>query len=361
MNTQSLALWNHLNTTSNSCISPLSIYLAVSLAYVGSRGITKLEMEKALGFESPEKACKQISETLKLIAASANRLKPTECLANIANNAFLSVGEECKPAYLEVLEQTYGIKPESVDYSNTVAAAKSINAWVEKMTNNKIKDLIQANALNKYTRLILANAIYLKASWEETFKVSATLPRPFKGVDGATSPLTMRLTTAMSCKVDENLTAISLQLRGGFQFNVFMPEVWEDFKPKIEDFKTANTIEHVQLELPKFKIEGAAVKLSDVLHKMGMASAFGEQAEFQDILKKNEPPLSISEVVHKTFVDVNEAGLEAAAATATIMLRCSSFNNQPDAKIIKINRPFFFTITHTTSQTTLFFGQILNL
>ena len=294
---------------------------------------------------------------------------------NIANRLFAQKDYDFRQNFLSLVKQNYGAAFEPIDFTvNPAAAAQHINKWVADQTRDKIQDLIPANALNKRTRLVLANALYLKAPWTDPFPDKATQPEPFHARGGAPLDVPMmRKTDRFGYAKREGFTAVSLPYVGGdLQFLVLMPDDVNGLRT-LESNLTADVLakctrletQDVDLHLPKFKLEPPTIALAENLQALGMKSAFNipqGSANFDKMApRKPNDYLYISNVFHKTFIAVDEKGTEAAAATAVVMMRATAIARpKPPPIEVKVDRPFIYAIQHVPSGVCLFLGRVTN-
>lgn len=358
-----LQLWNQLNLSGNACISPLSIQLAMAMVYLGADGETKKQISKVLEFPEDEKFITDIDRTLKTISGTIWGKSDTRY--NVANRLFGRNTFTFKEPFLKLTAEKFKAELQSMDFTNQSATASAINKWVEEKTNSKIKDLITPDAITDATTLILVNALYLKAAWPEQFEESQTKSEPFTDEAGKVRLVpTMNKVETYGYAAINGSTYVSLPLEDGFAFNIIMPDAPNSSVTEKMLEKTNHlAFTSLSLHLPKFKIEGEAVKLGKAMQALGITEAFDVppgSANFDTIAtRKPDDYLALGDVVHKTFVDVNENGVEAAAATAAMMVRCTCYINEPEPIEVKINKPFYFTISHQDSKTCLFLGRVV--
>jgi serpin B len=257
----------------------------------------------------------------------------------------------------------------SVDFQgNAQAERKKINDWVAEQTRKRIEDLIPATGIDKETRLVLVNALYFKAQWETTFNTDATQEQPFHAAGGDVKVPLMQQTTAMGyAEVDGAILAEKKYTNENFATLFVLPAKSDglaDLEKQLDDklltkWTTALVPQMVRMSLPRFKIEpGEPLSLGDTLIKLGMKTAFErEQADFTGIANPPNPAdrLFVGKVFHKAFVAMDEAGTEAAAATAVVMPRAGSAA-QP--KAFTADRPFLFFVRDTKTGLVLFAGRV---
>ena len=370
----------------NLCVSPYSIESALAMTFAGADGDTRAEMARVLHFASdssdvaPSFALLQHSleemtvKTAELVKKSKEFGGPTEPITlNIANRLFAQKDYDFRQDFLSLVKQDYGAAFEPIDFTaNPAAAAQHINKWVADQTRDKIRDLIPENALNKLTRLVLANALYLKAAWADAFSAKATQPESFHVRGGApiNAPM-MRKTARFGYAKRQGFSAISVPYVGDdLQFLVLLPDEVNGLHA-VESTLSAEILaecaklqaQDIDLHLPKFKLEPPTIALAETLQELGMKSAFDipqGSANFDKMApRKPNDYLYISNVFHKTFIAVDEKGTEAAAATAVVMMRATAIARpKPPPIEVKVDRPFIYAIQHVPSGLCLFLGRV---
>ncbi len=370
----------------NLCLSPYSIQSALAMTYAGADGATRDEMARVLHFPSDGDAIhtsfaalqRSLDEMAKrtetIVAQSKKTGGPTEPITlAIANRLFAQTGHDFRESFHELIQKYYGAPFELLDFRNEAPdATQHINKWVADQTRDRIRDLIPAGALNEMTRLVLANAIYLKAPWAHEFNDGATKPQPFHVRGGAAVdvPTMQRQDRQFGYAKLEGFTAVGLPYVGNeLQFLVLIPDDVNGlraFEKKLE----ADTLSQcarleprdVHLSLPKFKFEPPTVALGEALQALGMKSAFDRppgSANFDRMApRKPDDYLYVSQVFHKTFIAVDEKGTEAAAATAVAMMAATAMIKQEPPIEVKVDRPFIYAIQHVPSGACLFLGRV---
>lgn len=352
---------------SNALISPYSIQSALVMTYAGAAGTTREQMAATLHY--PTEGIVDSFAALRAPLAALGKTNSPITLT-IADRLFGQTGYPFIPAYLDLLKGKFEAPLERADFiKNPGAAEKRINSWVEQQTRERIQNLIPPGALTEDTRLVLVNAVYLKAPWANPFSKAGTADFSFQLTNG-TSVKTpaMNQTESLGYLRKEGFVAVALPYKDpDLQFVILLPDKdLPSFEKKVTaEFLTglANLpMERVELSLPKFRLEPPLFSLSDTLKKMGMPSAFNVptgSANFSGIApRKPNDYLYISEVFHKTFIEIDEAGTEAAAATAVVMMRFAAMPADP-VKVV-VDRPFLFAIQHRPSGTCLFLGRVVD-
>jgi serpin B len=340
----------------NIFISPASIAIALSMTYNGSVGQTQAAM--AIALELQEMSLQQVNEANAQLRQALENLDNEVELA-IANSLWANQDVEFKRDFLQRTQEFYGAKVTNLDFSATEALA-TINNWVSENTNGKIKTIL--NQLNPQTILILINAIYLKGIWTSPFDKENTHDRVFTLLDGTQKPYPMMSQGGTYRYYQgENFQAISLPYRSErLSVYIFLPEQDSNLQAFHKNLNAANWDKWMNqfhkmkgtIVLPRFKLE-YQVELKDVLITLGMGAAF--MGGFQQMCAQ---PAAISKVIHKTFLEVNEEGSEAAAVTAVEVTR--SFSSEPTFRMI-VDRPFFCFIRDNQTGTILFMGSIMDL
>jgi serpin B len=371
----------------NTALSPYSIQIALAMTYAGAEGDTRQQMAKVLHYPADEpdvwrsfaalqNAITELTDrTAKLAADSKKSGGPSEPITLIvANRLFGQQEYDFQPDFLTLLKETFGAPLEALDFvKDPVAAAKHINDWVEEQTRERIRDLIPGNALNKDTRLVLANAVYLKAPWAHQFNEKATEPRPFHLADGQSVDVpTMTQKKSYGYAKHDGFVAVALPYSGGdLQLLVLLPDTATGL-PNLESQLTPDLLmdcarlksEDIVLYLPRFKLEPPLFALRDTLETLGMETAFDVpqgSANFNGIApRRPNDYLYISNVFHKTFVEVDEKGTEAAAATAVVMMRATAHFEEAKPIEVRVDRPFLFAIQHRPSGACLFLGRVVD-
>jgi serpin B len=369
----------------NLCVSPFSIESALAMTFAGADGDTRAEMARVLHFPSDASTVAPSFASLQhsleeMTAKSGEAVKkskefggPSEPITlNIANRLFAQRDYDFRQNFLSLVKQNYGAAFDPLDFvADAKAATQHINKWVADQTRDKIRDLIPADALNKLTRLVLANALYLKAPWADSFSEKTTQPEPFHVRGGApVNVRMMRKTARFGYAKREGFTAVSLPYAGGdLQFVVLLPNEVNGLRA-LESKLTADVLtqctkleaQDVDLHLPKFRLEPPTIALAEKLQALGMKSAFDiprGSANFDKMApRKPNDYLYISNVFHKTFIAVDEKGTEAAAATAVVMMRATAMARPKPPIEVRVDRPFVYAVQHVPSGACLFLGRV---
>lgn len=352
----------------NVAISPWSIATALSMARVGARGDTATEMARVLHV-GDEASYDQAMNALDQALRGRNRTtpmgdeEPQVVDLSAANRLFAQEGLSLGSDFLDVLAAQYGAAVGEVDYkTDTEAARRAINEWVAAETRDKIPALIAEGQLDPLNRLVLANAVFLRADWAIPFDKNATADGPFHAPSRDETVPFMRATERWGWSEGHGWRAVELPYIGGDLAMTFVVPDAGEFDRFIAGFDHASLERivstqsaQVRLRLPKFTID-KSVLLGEQLRTLGMRAAFSDTADFTDITV--DEPLQIAEVAHQAKLTVDEKGTVAAAATAVMMRTTSGMVGEP--KTLDIDRPFLFFLRDRPTGALLFAGQVTN-
>ena len=344
----------------NLLFSPYSISTALAMTYAGARGNTAAQMAKTLHFTLPQE--KLHSAFGAMIATLQADKKGRGYDLSVANALWGQKGKAFLPEFLDLTKKSYGAGLREVDFVQTEAARKTINDWAQKETRDKIKDLIPPDVLDARTRLVLTNAIYFLGDWVLAFKPEKTNDAPFTLASGEkVNASMMHQSEHFGLAAGDGFRALEMRYKGGeLAMIVFLPDK-SDGLPALEKSLTpelvAKTVaglrsNRVNVSLPKFTFT-SQFSLADALKSLGMIDAFGN-ADFSGI--DGTKGLFISAVIHKAFIDVNEKGTEAAAATAVVAGK--SLASVPVE--FRADHPFLFMIRESRAASILFIGRVMN-
>ena len=344
----------------NVFISPLSVSMALGMTYNGSDGSTQEAMEKTL--ELSGLTLQEINESYESLARLLTKLDD-KVKFQIANSIWYRETFPVKDAFIDINKTYFDAEVSGLDF-DAPNASKVINGWVDKKTNGKIEEIVD-NPIHPLTVMFLINAVYFKGTWTYEFDESQTQDDIFTLPDGSKkSCKMMRQEDDFQYFENGDFQAIDLPYgNGNFRMTIFLPHQGRDIDSLIALLNQENwhqwmnsfSKRELTLQLPKFTLE-YEIKLNDALKALGMEVAFNSsQADFTKMYKKEEVGLNlyISEVKHKTFVEVNEQGTEAAAVTS-VEMRLESAGT-----FMRVDRPFIFAIRENQSETILFIGKIV--
>lgn len=370
--------------SANALLSPYSIESALAMTYAGAEGDTRKQMAHVLHFPPDDARLHGAFAALRRALDDVARESvpsfegPKEWRAaffpatlTVANRLFGQTGYGFREPFLALLKDNYAAPLEQLDFvRDSTGATHHINSWVENQTRQRIRQLIPAGALDKRTRLVLVNAIYLKAQWAQPFRESATQPRPFHFTGGATGSVpTMSGKPHAGYARRETFSVVTIPYWGeDLQFLILMPDnadglakLEQEMTPKLLAEVAALPEQEVILYLPKFKLDPPVMSLVDAFEGLGMNSAFDVppgSANFERMAPRwRDDYLSISKIFHKTFLHLDEKGTEAAAAGTVESVMTLGISRMKPVEV-RVDRPFVFAIQHRASSACLFLGRV---
>jgi serpin B len=359
----------------NCFFSPYSISSALAMTYAGARGKTADEMQKAMRWTQP--TSEAFHAAFGDLQAEIDKSNSKKLITKVANRIWINEGVKLMPNFVAQNTKYYGAGIEKIDFGNSIAAAQTINKWVESKTNNLIKDLLTPENL-KDARMVLVNAIYFYGEWLLAFDEKQSQNMTFttgKGEAVETKFMIMRewskKTPNKTFKYTEDNDVQVLELPyhdNKSSMVVVLPKQNYSLAKLIEDLdetkiqnwqqKLAELSHRLNLYLPKWKIT-QQFSVKNILMKMGMDVPFSNSADFSDMIEGGG--ITISDVIHKAFVDVSEKGTEAAAATAVIVTRTTSVQPRQEVVINFVaDHPFLYYIKDNATGSILFMGHIHN-
>jgi len=342
----------------NIMVSPLSVSLALAMTYNGANGETKTAMEKTLKVYGL--TTEDINTSYRGLIEALKSLDP-KVLLEIANAIFYRDDFNVEDDFVNINKHYYNADVTPLDFGSP-AALETVNGWVADHTNQKIKTIL--DQITRQHVMFLLNAIYFKGTWQKEFNEEGTEKLPFYLENG--DPIqteTMQRLDTLPYMSNDLFSAIELSYgKGNFNMYVFLPGNGQDpgeiikkldkdnWETWMESFKET---ESVDIKLPRFKYK-YEIKLNDVLTEMGMGIAFTGAADFTGINRNGG--LNIDYVKHKSFIEVNEEGTEAAAVTIVAIERSSA--GGPEKVPFYVNRPFMYVITERDTGAILFMGTV---
>jgi len=345
----------------NIFFSPYSISVALTMTYEGAKGQTAEEMQSVL--RVPKDDNLRRANFAKIINEINKEDK--EYKLSTANALWPRTDFQLLKEYKNTIEKYYGGKATPLDYARYPEGSRQIiNSWIEDKTEDKIKDLIPSGALDFSTVLVLTNAIYFKGAWALQFDPKETKEEDFRTGDGEIVKVPMMRLVGKDEKFNyaetEDLQILEMSYDGeDLSMLVILPKenklekVEKELSiEKLSEWKSMLKEQKVDIYIPKFKLE-TKYFMADTLKKMGMPTAFDSSADFSGI--NGVKGIWISKVIHQAFVDVNEEGTEAAAATAVIMIEMA-----PTTPEFQADHPFIFLIQEKETGNILFMGKVAN-
>ncbi|XP_056618011.1 leukocyte elastase inhibitor-like [Triplophysa dalaica] len=357
------------NTRANVFYSPLSISSALAMVSLGAKGNTQDQMLKVLCLNKEE----DHHSSFNTLMSDLN--KPGDsCILSLANRLYGEKSYQFIDKYISDSQKYYQAGLESVDFkTNAEAERVNINKWVEKETQGKITDLLAKGIVNDQTRLVLINAIYLKADWARKFTPEwhGTKEKQFRLNKNETKTVKMMNQKShfpLTFISEVNSQIVELPYVGkNLIMLIILPKEIEDDTTGLQKLEKTLTYEklmdwtkpekmsevRVDLSLPKFKLE-ETYDVKSLLKSLGMVDAFEiGTANFSGMSTNND--LMLSDVIHKSFIDVNEDGTEAAAATGSVSQVKCGYINKPE--VFNADHPFLFFIRHNPTNSILFYGR----
>jgi len=367
-----LDMYEHVKDEGDNLFySPFSISIALAMTYAGAHGETAIQMAETLRYVLPPERLHPAFNALDRILDSRGEEDVPDdggdpFQLNIANSLWGQKDYPFEEDYLDTVAEHYGAGMRLVNFLEKAEEARqTINQWVVDKTEGKIEDLIPRGGVGAATRLVLTNAIYFKASWAEQFSEDHTQDGPFHPLEGETVTVPMMSYTSpqnLRYQDGDGYQAVELPYVGGkVSMLVLVPDQgnFGEFESGLDVERLRGIMQglkpdSVQLTFPKFEFE-SELSLANVLSEMGMPIAMSAEADFSGMTGSKD--LFISDVFHKAYVNVNEEGTEAAAATAVVMMESAM---PADPVQLTVDRPFFFLIRDQETGAVLFFGRVLN-
>lgn len=343
----------------NAVFSPASIAAALRMLLLGAGGETARQIAAALHLAGPEDA----GPGLRLLAGGLAEVSGDGLTLRAPSTLWVQSGLPLREDFGRALADLAGAAVQDADFSRAAERARrDINTLIEQQTGGKIVDLLEPGALSPSTRLVLANAVYLKAAWAHEFPASATRDAPFRPRPGrkVTVP-TMRVTARLGyARGDGHQTVVLPYLGGRLAMAIILPD--GPLAPceraaggaGLDSLLTGISWQQVDLALPKFR-QHTRLDLSTVLMRLGIVDAFSAAAADLGGITAAER-LCVDKVVHMAHIAVDERGTEAAAATAVVARTAAAFGGVPVT--VTVDRPFLFAITDTVTGLPLFLGRV---
>lgn len=347
----------------NATVSPASVAIALAMAEPGTVEAAREQMRTLLRIGNPAAFHDSMNALEQDLEARTpgdfgGDDDPGEVTINIANAAFLQEGYPFEADYLNTVGTNYGPVLREVDFmADPDRVAHEINDFVANATNDQIVDLIADGTIKPETVLALVNALYLKASWLETFDEASTTDHSFTTLDGSTVDVALMNGTSSSSAAGDGWVAATKSYVGGLSAQFILPdegrfdEIANNLSTVLSDYET-NRTSGAELAVPRFETR-TSTELSPALQAMGLTAPYGNGGLLRIA---NDPRLVIDQVIHEAFVAMDEDGTEAAAATVVLMYP-SSGPVLPPVPVV-LDRPFLYRIVDDTSGATLFIGQI---
>lgn len=356
-------LYGELPADGNLVVSPYSVVAALGMVLTGADGRTAREMREVLGAGGRfHGGLNALTSYVEGLAGPVPHSDGKEIALDTANQLFGQRGVGWEQAFLDTLAREYGAAVRTVDFENAAEDARVlINDWVAGRTHDRILDLVGRGVLDAATRLVLVNAIYLKAPWQKPFEPSLTRDGSFRLADGSTAQVPMMSGSPYGALArGEGWQAARIPYAGGtLAMTVVLPDPGRlaDVEQQVAGGGLTQMLADgrgttLDLRLPRWTFRSQA-QLAGILGELGMPTAFGSDADFRPMTDE-DLDLSIGEVIHQGFVAVDEHGTEAAAATAVVMETTA----MPVTVPFHVDRPFLFVVHDVEHGTPLFLGRV---
>ncbi|XP_004476621.2 leukocyte elastase inhibitor [Dasypus novemcinctus] len=357
---------NKTKPTANVFFSPFNVSSALAMIFLGVKGNTAAQLSKALHFDTVE----EIHSKFQSLNTSLNK-RGASYILKFANRLFGEKTYDFLPEFLASTQKMYGAELASMDFQHAFEdARKEINQWVKGQTEGKIPELLASGLLDSMTKLVLVSAIYFKGTWEDQFAKEATTDAPFrlnKKDKKTVKMMYLKKKFPYGYIQEIKCRVLELPYKGKeLSMIILLPDDIEDDSTGLKKIEKELTLEklndwtkpenlesmEVNVSLPRFKLE-ESYDLNDPLAQLGVQDLFSSsKADLSGMSGGRD--LFISKIVHKSFVEVNEEGTEAAAATAGI----ATFAMLLPEETFNANHPFLFFIRHNSTKGLLFFGRV---
>ncbi|MEL7636417.1 MAG: serpin family protein [Anaerolineaceae bacterium] len=352
----------------NLLYSPYSLFQALTMVYGGARGDTAAQIRDVLHYPLSDEELHRVSNALNLALSSmANDSNQNDSAftLQIANALWAMQNGHIEESYLDLLSENYSAGMRTVDFAQSQEAANLINRWAQENTNDKIKEIANPDMFNANTRLALTNAVYFKGAWRFPFMEADTQKQVFTLLnDDQVDVDMMKISTEeFRALKNEQIQMVELNYANSSMVMDLIAPVdgkWDAFSQTLtagllDDYLEQLATHRVDLSLPKFKIETPEMDLINPMQDLGVVDLFGMAADLSGMT--GDKSLLISTLVQKAFIDVNEAGTEAAAVTIAVAQEKGMISPEPIT--ITFDSPFLFLIRDGETSAILFIGQLL--
>ncbi len=350
----------------NTAVSPYSVHAAFAMAREGARATTREQLDAALHLRG------DVTAGMRAFSGRIDAIGRSGVTLRTANRVFLQEGLTVEPTFRGALDRGFGAPFELAPFMTSPEAARArINGWVAGQTNDRIRDLLPPGSVDSDTKLVLTNAMYFLGTWQRAFDPRATAEHPFS-IDGGASQRVPMMHTSDRLRYGEveGARLVELPYTGReIAMVVVVPDARDGLASLLASldaarldalFAALRPRPTVEVGLPRFRIQGGSVPLSGAMRLLGVEQAFDpDHADFRGIASL-DPPLYVSEAYHQAFVEVNEQGTEAAAATAVVMATRGIAAPEPEPVVIIADRPFLFFLRDMTSGAVLFVGHVVD-
>ncbi len=359
LNTFAVELYKnlYLGAEGNTLYSPFSVYSALLIAYEGMSGATRSETAQALRLPGDE-ALQEYQALLKALLTTQGNAS-----LRVANALWVNAGFPLREDYVNRVRSLYGAEARNLDFAGDPEGSRRlINGWVENMTNRRIRDLLPLGSITPQTVMVITNAIHFKAPWLTPF--TETFNATFRTGDGGEVQVEMMAGNMfVNLYEDDALLAVAIPYKGtNVSMVILMPKsglrsleeemTWRGLEEILDELFRPGNKRYVRLVMPRFKISTPTTPLKEQLMAMGMRLAFTPEADFTRMSPAGRG-IFIDNVYHKAYIDVNQWGTEAAAATAVVVLE----SLPPE---VRIDQPFMFMLYDQATEAILFIGHVVD-
>ncbi|XP_041037552.1 neuroserpin [Carcharodon carcharias] len=369
----SVKVYHHLRSIEkdgNIFYSAFSIANALGMVELGAGGTTLEQIQHVMGYNYMQKG-----EEFDLLWELSQSMKADsqQYVMKLANSLFVEKGFQLSDKFLQMLKKYFSASVENIDFSQPSSVADHINEWVQNQTNNKIPNLLSPKDFNALTRLVLVNAIYFKGNWKSQFRGENTRTFPFTKDDESEIQISMMYQQGdfyygefsdgsneaggvyqvlEMPYIGDKMSMMIVLPRQEVQLATLEPLIKTQL---INEWASSVKKQKVEVYLPRFKVM-QNIDLKEVLAGLGISEIFGVDADLSAMIATEKKDLCISKAIHSSFIEVNEEGSEAAAASEMIAVsRMMVLNPQVIA-----DHPFFFLIRNRRTGTILFMGRVMH-
>ncbi|XP_039116973.1 serpin-ZXA-like isoform X2 [Dioscorea cayenensis subsp. rotundata] len=337
-----LRLANHVGTAiaggSNLAFSPLSLHVVLGLIAAGSNGPTRDQILSLVGSASSDELSSLASQIVSVVLSDASASGGPRVV--FSNGVWVDGSVSLKPSFKQIVSGTYKAEAKAVDFqSKADQVAKEVNAWVENVTSGLIKELLPSGSVDHSTRLVFGNALYFKGLWDKKFDATETTDSEFHLLDGSSVQVPfMTSEDKQLLSAHNGFKVLGLPYKKGvdgrqFSMYLFLPDAQDGLWSLLEKLKDLGSLDRYlparkvavgEFKIPKFKVS-FGFEASEVLKALGLELLFSENCDLSEMVDSpTGRKLYVSSVFHKSFIEVNEEGTEAAAASAAVALRIIS-------------------------------------
>lgn len=349
----------------NQAVSPVSLMSAMGMVHAGTGGAGAREIAGLMGATSANSKAFTVRwpQAYRAVAEAGQQTGQLGMISRLWVDKGLAAS--LTPAFVSQAKQRYAAEGSLLDFAQSDPARDSINAWASKATNAVIPELLPPGSIKPNTKVVVTNAVHFKAPWEQPFDASATQPAPFAlDTGGSKAVPTMSGLRTLRAGLIDNITVYELPFAGqGFVLRLAMPPKGHTLQAMLADQDGSDLAAWgaelkpttCRFSLPRFKLAAATQALKPTLQGLGVQTIFEQSADFSPMLGRAGKGLQVDNVFQSVMVTIDEAGGEAAAASA-VTVQAKSFS--PLAQVCSIDRPFLFAIVHQASQVPVFVGQV---